>query len=124
MIHLLSGQDEYVKARADLELSSPIFTGVLEQPSLTAPLCSCSYFALFVEPEPDDASPTPICPSSFSLRRGRGGEAKIGMRNSLREGSKEIVKAPPTMVPEQRTELPAIRVVTATSAEPAHHARA
>ncbi|MDF2766738.1 MAG: dnaE2, partial [Rhodospirillales bacterium] len=46
------------------------------------------------------------------MRYGRGDEAKIGTRDRLREGPKEIVDAPPFGIPEQRAEVPAIRVAT------------
>jgi error-prone DNA polymerase len=46
------------------------------------------------------------------MRHGRGGEAKIGTRDHLREGPEEIVDAPSIEIPEQRAEVPAIRVTT------------
>jgi DNA polymerase III alpha subunit len=48
----------------------------------------------------------------FSIRHGRGDEAKTGTRDRLREGPKETANAPPTEMPEQRGEVPAIRVAT------------
>jgi hypothetical protein len=48
----------------------------------------------------------------FSTRHGRGDEAKIGTRDRLHDGSKEIVDAPAAGASEQRTEMPAIRVAT------------
>jgi error-prone DNA polymerase len=48
----------------------------------------------------------------FSMRHGRGEEAKIGTRDRLREGPREIVDAQPIRIPEQRVEPPAIRVAT------------
>lgn len=47
----------------------------------------------------------------FSMRHGRGDEAKIGTRDRLREGAKEIVNPRPTEMPE-REHAPAIRVAT------------
>jgi error-prone DNA polymerase len=48
----------------------------------------------------------------FSMRHGRGDEAKAGTRDRMREGAKESVDAPSVEVPEQRPEVPAIRVAT------------
>jgi hypothetical protein len=48
----------------------------------------------------------------FSMRHGRGDEAKAGTRDRLREGPKETANAPPTEMPEQRAEVPAIRITT------------
>jgi error-prone DNA polymerase len=48
----------------------------------------------------------------FSMRHGRGDEAKAGTRDRLREGSNETVVAPPLVVSAQRPEVPAIRVAT------------
>jgi error-prone DNA polymerase len=46
----------------------------------------------------------------FSMRHGRGDEAKIGTRDRLREGSREIVIPPAAELPEQSVEVPSIRV--------------
>jgi error-prone DNA polymerase len=46
----------------------------------------------------------------FSMRHGRGDEAKIGNRDRLREGSREIVIPPAAELPEQSVEVPFIRV--------------
>jgi error-prone DNA polymerase len=46
----------------------------------------------------------------FSMRHGRGDEAKIGTRDRLREGSREIVIPPAAELPEQSVEVPFIRV--------------
>jgi error-prone DNA polymerase len=48
----------------------------------------------------------------FSMRHGRGDEAKAGTRDRLREGPKEAVDAPTVVAPEQRAEVPAIRIAT------------
>ena len=48
----------------------------------------------------------------FKAEHGRGDEAKLGTRDRLREGPKEIVNAPPAAVPERHTIVPAIRVAT------------
>jgi error-prone DNA polymerase len=48
----------------------------------------------------------------FSMRHGRGDEAKIGTRGRLREGAKEVVNAPGAAMPEQIVEAPIIRVAT------------
>lgn len=50
--------------------------------------------------------------SPFSMRHGRGDEAKIGTRDRVRDGPREIVDVPPCGIPEQRAEVPAIRVAT------------
>ncbi|MGF9762967.1 hypothetical protein AAII07_48210 [Microvirga sp. 0TCS3.31] len=50
--------------------------------------------------------------SPFSMRHGRRDEAKIGIRDRVRDGPREIVDAPPSGIPEQRAEVPAIRVAT------------
>jgi error-prone DNA polymerase len=50
--------------------------------------------------------------SLFSLRHGRGDEAKIGTRDRLREGPKETADAPSTEFQETRADVPAIRVAT------------
>jgi error-prone DNA polymerase len=46
----------------------------------------------------------------FSMRHGRGDEAKIGTRDRLREGPKEIVIPLAAELPEQSSEVPTIRV--------------
>ncbi len=46
------------------------------------------------------------------MRRGRGDKAKSGTCDRLHEGPKEIFDAPPIGIPEQRAEVPAIRVAT------------
>jgi error-prone DNA polymerase len=48
----------------------------------------------------------------FSMRHGRGDEAKVGTRDRLREGAREIVDAPAADFPEQIVEAPIIRVAT------------
>jgi error-prone DNA polymerase len=48
----------------------------------------------------------------FIMRHGRGDEAKIGTRDRLGNGAQEIVDPPAAEIPEQRTEVPAIRVAT------------
>ncbi len=48
----------------------------------------------------------------FSMRHGRGDEAKIGTRDRLREGAREIVDAREAELPEQIVEAPVIRVAT------------
>ncbi|MBL0407794.1 error-prone DNA polymerase [Microvirga aerilata] len=48
----------------------------------------------------------------FSMRHGRGDEAKIGTRDRLRQGPKESADASPIGIPERRVEPPAIRVAT------------
>jgi error-prone DNA polymerase len=50
--------------------------------------------------------------SPFRIRHGRGNEAKIGTRDRVRDGRREIVDAPPSGIPEQRAEMPAIPVAT------------
>jgi error-prone DNA polymerase len=46
------------------------------------------------------------------MRHGRDDQAKIGTRDRVRDGPREIVDAPPIGIPEQRAEVPAIPVAT------------
>jgi error-prone DNA polymerase len=48
----------------------------------------------------------------FSMRHGRGDEAKIATRDRLREGPREIVIPPAAEVPELSAEVPTIRVAS------------
>ncbi|MBO1908020.1 hypothetical protein J4G37_24380 [Microvirga sp. 3-52] len=46
------------------------------------------------------------------MRHGRGDESKIGIRNRLRKGPRDVVIAPEAELTEPPVEVPSIRVAT------------